>query len=478
MLSSNQRGPEASSREEFQHSLELLNEIISQHLWSGTVMVLLLPGIIVLLPLLLIHINLVRGLLGLIWAVSAFMLYRGQRSFKRLGEGLIEQTDAATKNRMRGEHFYGLSILDPLTGLYNRRFGEARLKEEMARVQKSDDPLLILALDFDRFKEINDKYGHAAGDLALKEFSRRLQRAIRACDVPIRVGGDEFLVIFPQCHPDKIKTILSRMGSIALTLDGNQIPVRFSSGLAQYEVNDTPETIIQRADERLYDEKARRRAADGIVQAAEKRLATQANDSVKPSGDPQDSDPVAATGLVRVRRSGRIPKKIEVFLIGTDLDGRGFAEQTNTIELSRHGAGVVSQHKLAPEQEMILRRQDTNKEAEVRVVRVSGSQPESHIYGLAFVSSDTNIWGIEFPALTESEKQAIHSLFECTRCKGRKMFDTRLEDRYAVNKAVARPCARCVRETTWNRVLSDTADVGVAEESPVLAPEGAGVNIR
>src|SRR6202020_2896557 len=114
-----------------------------------------------LLPSLLAQLNLVRGLLGMMWVLSAFTLYRGQRHLKRLGEGLIEQTDAAAKNRMRGDHFYGLSILDPLTGLYNRRFGETRLKEEIARAQDPDDPLLILALDFDHFKEINDKYGHA-----------------------------------------------------------------------------------------------------------------------------------------------------------------------------------------------------------------------------------------------------------------------------------------------------------------------------
>jgi len=290
MVSSNQRGSEVNSREEFEHSLQLLDEIASQHLRAGALTVLLLPAVVVLLPSLLGQLNLVRGLLGMMWVLSAFTLYRGQRHLKRLGEGLIEQTDAAAKNRMRGDHFYGLSILDPLTGLYNRRFGETRLKEEIARAQDPDDPLLILALDFDRFKAINDKYGHAAGDLALKEFSRRLQRAIRACDVPIRVGGDEFLVIFPKCHPDKIKTILSRMGEIVLTLDGNQVSVYFSHGLAQYEVSDTPETLIQRADERLYEKKAQRRTADGIGPAGTTHPVTRKKDSEIPSGEPVDID--------------------------------------------------------------------------------------------------------------------------------------------------------------------------------------------
>jgi two-component system cell cycle response regulator len=200
---------------------------------------------------------LVRGLLVLMAVVSVHTL-RHQRRLKVLRNRLVEQMDAATKHRARAERFYEMSILDPLTGLYNRRFGETRLREEIARAEKSGDPLQVLALDFDRFKEINDQYGHAGGDLALKAFARRLQRAIRACDVPIRVGGDEFLVILPECPPDKVQTILSRLNSIEVNLDGQKVRVSFSRGVAQYQINDTPETIIKRADERLYAEKAKR----------------------------------------------------------------------------------------------------------------------------------------------------------------------------------------------------------------------------
>src|ERR1700680_850890 len=75
----NERGPETTSREEFQHSLQLLDEIVSQHLWGGALLVLLLPGVIVLLPFLLEQLNLVRVLLGMIWAASALTLYRNRR---------------------------------------------------------------------------------------------------------------------------------------------------------------------------------------------------------------------------------------------------------------------------------------------------------------------------------------------------------------------------------------------------------------
>jgi diguanylate cyclase (GGDEF)-like protein len=264
-MSSNRRGSETTSRQEFQHSLQLLDQCRSWFIWGSIALICLLPVAIVLLslPTRLAQLGplqasvIARGLLGLMWAMSILTL-RQQWRLKLLRERLIEQMDAATKHRLRAEKFYGMSILDPLTGLYNRRFGESRLQEEIARAEKSGEPLLVLALDFDRFKEINDRYGHAAGDMALKLFSRRLQRAIRACDIPIRVGGDEFLVILPECLPDKVELILSRMKSLEVNLDGQKIPVLFSRGVAQYQVNDTPETIIRRADERLYAEKSKR----------------------------------------------------------------------------------------------------------------------------------------------------------------------------------------------------------------------------
>ncbi len=261
MIPSKQRGSETTSQE-FQHSLRLLDVISSWYLWGGALIVVFLPGTIILLSFRLLFAQLgpfhelsanllARGVLSMMWLVSAVTLYQQRLRLKLLRKDLIEQMDAATKNCVRAEQFYGMSILDPLTGLYNRRFGETRLEEEIVRASESDDPLLVLALDFNRFKEINDTYGHAAGDLALKEFSRRLQRALRACDVPIRLGGDEFLVILPECSEDKIKAILSRMASVAFNLNGKQIAVSFSHGMARYEVNDTRQTMIKRAEEAI-----------------------------------------------------------------------------------------------------------------------------------------------------------------------------------------------------------------------------------
>jgi two-component system cell cycle response regulator len=113
-------------------------------------------------------------------------------------------------------------------------------------------------MDLDHFKEINDQFGHAAGDVVLKEFSRRLKRAIRACDVPVRIGGDEFLVVLPECPRENVHIILSRLGPFEVILNHQKVIVSYSRGRAQYQVTDTPQTLLQRADEVLYAEKTAR----------------------------------------------------------------------------------------------------------------------------------------------------------------------------------------------------------------------------
>ena len=484
MISSGQRGAEATRREEFQHSLQLLDGITVWHLWSSALVILLLPGLIALLsfPSQFAQLSLfqkseaslfVRELLCALLVVSVFSLYHLRRLLQRLRRGLIEQTDAATRYRVRGEQFYGLSIRDPLTGLFNRRFGETRLKEEITRTQKSDDPLLLLALDFDRFKEINDNYGHTAGDLALKEFSRRLQRAIRACDVPIRTGGDEFLVILPECSPDKIKMILSRMGSVVLNLDGDQIPVSFSCGMTQYQGDDTPETMIKRADERLYAAKAKRRTGDATDRTAGRKPVAASKNSESPSQGASVSPREFGTRPGLFRRGPRIQKQIAIILTGSDLEGRAFSEQTSTVELSRHGSMVVSQRKLAPDQEMIIRRQDTNNEAAARIVRKAGSQSDTYVYGLELLCSNFDIWGIEFARLSESEEETIRMMFECAQCKTRETVDDsdHESDGGAANSAVVRSCSRCGSVTTWTRLLHSDPETSVTGKCVVPVVE-------
>jgi diguanylate cyclase (GGDEF)-like protein len=172
-----------------------------------------------------------------------------------------------------------LAMVDPLTGLYNRRFAEQRLAAEVARSERKGHPLTILTLDLNNFKQINDAYGHPAGDLVLQEFGARLNSVIRGGDLAVRLGGDEFLVLLPECTSQQLQLVLGRLGSLEVDWQGQHIPITFSAGWKQYEIGESPEEMLARADELLY---ARKRAgkitppiADGRHQAQEQRVQTQ-----------------------------------------------------------------------------------------------------------------------------------------------------------------------------------------------------------
>jgi len=171
-----------------------------------------------------------------------------------------------------------------------------------------------------------------------------------------------------------------------------------------------------------------------------------------------------------MRRSSRFPKEIAILLVGSDMEGKVFSEETKTVVLSRHGAGIVSQYKLIPEQELILRRLDTNKETEIRVVGQIGSQSGSFTYGVAFLDSSVNFWGVEFPSLTESERLARRALLECSSCKHREAVDhSDLEgDVFAINEGIVRFCKNCGSSTFWKKAPGDLHDIAA---SPEPAPE-------
>jgi diguanylate cyclase (GGDEF)-like protein len=192
-------------------------------------------------------------------------------------QGLVlKQLEITAKDRAKTNRLYDLSILDPLTSLHNRRFGEQSLKEAIDQAAKTGDSLAVVLIDLDYFKEINDQFGHAIGDLALKEFSRSLRKAIRACDTPVRLGGDEFLIVLPDCPRDKVSVILQRIGTPTIDCDGIKIHVCYSNGTAQYEYGDTGETILSRADEVLYRKKA--------VRSGSQRLPPQTSLAVRGAG--------------------------------------------------------------------------------------------------------------------------------------------------------------------------------------------------
>jgi diguanylate cyclase (GGDEF)-like protein len=189
----------------------------------------------------------VFGLITLIVLFNIYSIYQ-EVLIKRLRRQLLEKQD----------QFYilrNLAMIDPLTGLYNRRFAEQRLAAEVARSERRGHPLTVLTLDLNNFKEINDTFGHPAGDQVLQEFASRLNKVIRGSDLAVRLGGDEFLVVLPECTLEQLKLVLERLRSFELDWQGQKIPVTFSAGWKDYEMGDRPEEMLAQADQALYTSK-------------------------------------------------------------------------------------------------------------------------------------------------------------------------------------------------------------------------------
>jgi len=148
---------------------------------------------------------------------------------------------------------------DALTGLANRRAMELRLQIEWARAVRYTKPFVVICVDVDHFKAVNDLHGHATGDLALVAVARALQTTVRDTDHVSRVGGEEFTVLMPEANAHTDGVALAerlRTAIAALELrspDNTPIPLRASFGVAQWLVNDLDkEQTLRRADHALY----------------------------------------------------------------------------------------------------------------------------------------------------------------------------------------------------------------------------------
>lgn len=160
--------------------------------------------------------------------------------------------------RLKGE-LERLVRTDPLTGVGNRRaFGQA-IVMEARRAVRQRYPVVILFLDIDEFKAINDGWGHPAGDRVLRSFAELLTACTREDqDQVYRIGGDEFVVILPGVDVEDAETIVRRIVDAFPDAVGDSVPrdrCRFSAGIARHLPDETPETWFGRADTAMYDAK-------------------------------------------------------------------------------------------------------------------------------------------------------------------------------------------------------------------------------
>jgi len=162
------------------------------------------------------------------------------------------------------------TLLDELTGLYNRRFLEDAFKRNKAVLSRANKPFCLAILDLDNFKSINDEYGHLAGDRVLAAFSSSLKECIRVSDIPFRLGGEEFGLLFPDTEIKQARNILERLleeyKEKLFTENGSRFLVTFSAGI--FFVNDegnSLETVLESADQALYS--AKRNGKSHIAEA-------------------------------------------------------------------------------------------------------------------------------------------------------------------------------------------------------------------
>ena len=156
-----------------------------------------------------------------------------------------------------------LSSRDALTGLANRRAFESALNREIDRVARSGEPALLLILDIDHFKRVNDTYGHGVGDLIIKSVAQALVDCVRPMDLPARVGGEEFAVILPSCPPAFGQTVAERLrerieGQVVSIgpLQHLGVTVSIGGAYAPQWVRSSPTLWIERADLQLYRAKS------------------------------------------------------------------------------------------------------------------------------------------------------------------------------------------------------------------------------
>jgi two-component system cell cycle response regulator len=164
--------------------------------------------------------------------------------------------------RSRLDQSLELAITDQLTNLYNRRFMNAQLGPLVQRAQCGGDAVSVMVIDIDHFKQCNDTYGHDAGDAVLREFAVRLATNTRPSDFACRMGGEEFVVIMPRTGGDIACLAAERLRRHICTspfsVPGLPMPldITVSIGVSCAERgDDTPDTLIKRADEALYEAK-------------------------------------------------------------------------------------------------------------------------------------------------------------------------------------------------------------------------------
>lgn len=189
-------------------------------------------------------------------------------------EDITARKRAEEELRLQAQMSEHQALHDALTGLPNRVLYFDRIEQALLNAERDGGRFAVMELDLDRFKEINDTFGHAAGDVVLKEVSERLPSCLRASDTVARLGGDEFGILLPkQADPSETIRLLNKLSSSIkqpIGVDGLPLKIEGSIGIAYYpDHGRTVEELMKRADTAMYKAKEANRAFEVYEQAAD-----------------------------------------------------------------------------------------------------------------------------------------------------------------------------------------------------------------
>ena len=196
---------------------------------------------------------------------------------RRLLDQVSEQAAGVLANSLMYEQTREDSLSDPLTGLPNTRFMFMHLNRELSRAERLRSEVSLVVMDLDRFKEINDTYGHHTGDRALREVASVLRSTIRPYDTCVRYAGDEFVVVLAGCDEDQAEAKRTELQEAVAGLyfegrPGKPIPLSVSAGVAVFPHDGrTYEDLLAAADNRMYRDKSQRKTGSAARMAARRQ---------------------------------------------------------------------------------------------------------------------------------------------------------------------------------------------------------------
>ena len=186
-----------------------------------------------------------------------------QHYHQQLMEIVFSTISTAISNLFNLKKLKNAAFIDPLTHCYNRRALDEHIEHDLASTERHGSELSIFMIDIDHFKNINDTYGHSAGDIVLQSVAKCIHSAIRRGDYLARYGGEEFMIVLPDTKLSKAIELAERLRKMiensAINIDNKTIRVTASFGIATYRKKTSKAVLFQKADEMLYKSKTRGR---------------------------------------------------------------------------------------------------------------------------------------------------------------------------------------------------------------------------